>query len=148
MSRKAAQADRIRPRHAWRLLALWVLLLAAYSNSFHAGLVFDNDGLIAQDPRIREATPQNLRSILTGGYWYVNSTTGLYRPLTTFSYMLNYAVFGDGPCPEGYHWVNLALHSVNVGLVYALGILIFGESTPAFAMAAIWGLHPALTESV
>jgi tetratricopeptide (TPR) repeat protein len=132
----------------WRLVALWVVVFAAYSNSFHAGLVFDNDGLIAQDPRIREATAQNLRSILTGGYWYVNSTTGLYRPLTTYSYLLNYAVLGNGPRPEGYHLVNLALHSVNVGLVYALGIVIFGELAPALALAAIWGLHPVLTESV
>jgi hypothetical protein len=39
--------------HAWRLLALWGLVLAAYSNSFQAGLVFDSANVIAGDPRIR-----------------------------------------------------------------------------------------------
>jgi tetratricopeptide (TPR) repeat protein len=139
-------------RHAWRLLAIWGLVFVAYSNSFQAALVFDNASAIGEDPRIREATPQNIESILTGGYWYGNSTraatSGLYRPFTTFSYLLNYAVLGDGPSPAGYHWVNFALHEVNVALAYALGVLIFGEAAPALALAAIWGLHPLLTESV
>ena len=62
--------------------------------------------------------------------------------------MLNYAIFGNGTAPAGYHWMNLALHGVNVSLVYLLGILVLGTATPAFALAALWGLHPLLTESV
>jgi tetratricopeptide (TPR) repeat protein len=139
-------------RHGCRLLALGSLVVVAYSNSFHAALVFDNASAIGEDPRIREATQQNIESILRGGYWYGNSgraaTSGLYRPFTTFSYLVNYAVLGNGPRPTGYHWVNLALHEVNVALVYALGVLIFGGIAPALALAAIWGLHPLLTESV
>jgi tetratricopeptide (TPR) repeat protein len=139
-------------RHGWRLLAIWGLVFVAYSNSFQAALVFDNASVIGEDFRIQEATPQNIQSILTGRYWYGNNaravTAGLYRPFTTFSYMLNYAVLGNGPRPAGYHGVNFVLHEVNVALVYALGILIFGETAPAWALAAIWGLHPLLTESV
>ena len=135
-------------RHSWRLFSIWALLLIAYSNSFQAGLVFDNSSVIGQDPRIRQATPQNIASILTGRYRYSTNTAGLYRPLTTFSYLLNYTVLGNGPRPAGYHWGNLALHDANVALVYALGIAVFGETAPAWALAAIWGLHPLLTESV
>ena len=139
-------------RHWWRLLALGGLVLVAYSNSFQGALVFDNASAIGEDPRIREATPENIESILKGGYWYGNgpraATLGLYRPFTTFSYLVNYAILGNGPRPAGYHWVNLVLHEVNVALVYALGVLIFGEIAPALALAAIWGLHPLLTESV
>jgi tetratricopeptide (TPR) repeat protein len=68
--------------------------------------------------------------------------------LTTFSFLLNYAVLDNGPRPSGYHWVNLALHGVNVALVYALGIVVLGEIAPAWALAAIWGLHPLLSEAV
>ena len=135
-------------RHAWRMLALWALVLAAYSNSFQAGLVFDSSPMILQDARIREVTPQNLWLILTEQYWHGSTAFGLYRPLTTFSYLLNYAVFGNGTHPAGYHWVNLALHGVNVSLVYLLGILVLGAPAPAFALAALWGVHPLLTESV
>jgi tetratricopeptide (TPR) repeat protein len=131
---------------------LWGLVLVAYSNSFQAGLVFDNASAIGEDPRIRAATPQNIESILKGRYWYGESgraaTTPWYRPLTTFTYLVNYAVLGDGPRPAGYHWVNLSLHAVNVALVYALGLLILRETAPAWALAAIWGLHPLLTEAV
>jgi protein O-mannosyl-transferase len=89
-----------------------------------------------------------LRRILTEGYWHGNTTSGLYRPLTTSSYLLNYAVFGNGTHPEGYHWVNLALHGINVSLVYLLGMLVLDAAAPALALAALWGVHPLLTESV
>ena len=139
-------------RHAWRLLALGGLVLVAYSNSFQAALTFDNASAIGEDPRIRAATTENIESILKGRYWYGNgaraATTPWYRPLTTFSYLVNYAVLGNGPRPAGYHWVNLALHEVNVALVYVLGILVLGEIAPAWALAALWGLHPLLTEAV
>jgi tetratricopeptide (TPR) repeat protein len=130
------------------MLALWALVLAAYSNSFQAGLVFDSAMAITGDARIRAVTPQNLGLILTEGYWHGNTSSGLYRPLTTFSYLLNYAVLGNGTHPAGYHWVNFALHGVNVSLVYLLGILVLGAPAPALALAALWGVHPLLTESV
>jgi len=139
-------------RHGWRLLALGGLILVAYSNSFQAALVFDNASVIGEDPRIRGAAPENIEAILKGRYWYGDSgraaTTPWYRPLTTLSYLVNYAVLGNGPRPAGYHWVNLALHEVNVALVYALGVSVLGETAPAWALAAIWGLHPLLTEAV
>jgi tetratricopeptide (TPR) repeat protein len=135
-------------RHGWRLLAIWGLVLIAYSNSFQSGLVFDNSSIIGRDPRIREATSQNVKAILAGGYRHNNPNDGLYRPLTTFTYLLNYAVLGDGPQPAAYHWVNLGLHALNIALVYALGTAVLGETALAWAFAAIWGLHPLLTESV
>ena len=147
-----AATGRMWGRHGWRLLGLAGLLLLAYSNSFQAALVFDNASVIGEDPRIRGGAPENIESILKGRYWYGESarpaTSPWYRPFTTFTYLVNYAVLGNGPRPEGYHWVNLALHEFDVALVYALGLLIFGEAAPAFALAAIWGLHPLLTEAV
>jgi protein O-mannosyl-transferase len=134
--------------HVWKIALLWALVLAAYSNSFDAGFVFDNESAIGQDARVQEATLHNAHRILTESYWVDQPTTDLYRPLTTFSYLLNYAILGNGTNPAGYHWVNLALHAVNVSLVYALGILIFGAPAPGLALAAIWGLHPLLTEGV
>ncbi len=152
--RRAARRDVTARPHGWRWPLHWLLpvvlglVFFAYSNSFHSGMVFDNASIIGEDPRIREASIHNLLSIFTGRYWYVSSTAGLYRPFTTLSYLVNYTILGNGVRPEGYHWVNLALHEVNVSLVYAAGALIFGESLPAAALAALWGVHPLLTESV
>jgi tetratricopeptide (TPR) repeat protein len=108
--------------------------------------------LILRDSRIRAATPENFHLILTDEYWYHELTSGLYRPLTTFTYLVNYAILGNGPHPAGYHWVNFALHAVNIALVYLLGLLLFQETKLkerlAFALAAVWAVHPVLTESV
>ncbi len=141
-------APRIWKKRWLPLLALWGLVFVAFSNSFQAALVFDSASVIGDDPRIREATPENIAAVLTGRYWYVSTGAKLYRPMTNFSYLINYAVLGNGTRPTGYHVVNLALHEINVGLTYALGVEVFGATAPALALAAIWGLHPVVTESV
>ncbi len=134
--------------HLWRLTLLWAVLFGAYSNSFEAGLIFDNDLAILQDARVHSATAVNVGRILTEGYWARQPEAGGYRPLTTLSYLVNYAVLGNGPNPAGYHWINLVLHCVNDSLVYALGVLIFDDPLWALALAALWGMHPLLTEAV
>ena len=123
-------------------------MAAAYSNSWHAGLVFDSAPVILDDPRVHKATIANVGEIFSGDYWYHNSAAGLYRPVTTLSYLWNYAVLGNGSRPEGYHAINLALHLINIALVYALGMAVFGEIGLAWALAALWGVHPLLTEAV
>ena len=72
----------------------------------------------------------------------------LYRPFTTLSFLFNYAVLGDATNSTGYHWFNLILHAVNIGLVYAVGLVIFRQIPAALLLTAIWGFHPVLTESV
>jgi len=130
------------------MLALWLFALIAYSNSFQNLLIFDSNSAIVQDSRVWSATTANIKALLTQDYWYAEKTNGLYRPLTKISYLFNYAVLGSGPHPATYHWVNLALHAVNILLVYLLGLLLLREFRLAFALAAVWGLHPVLTESV
>lgn len=137
-----------RTRHGWRILLLWALLGAAYSNSFHGGLVFDGAKLVTQDTRIRAVTADNIRLIFTEEYWYRSAPSGLYRPFTTLSFLLDYTVLGGGQSPESYHWTNFILHGINVTLVYALGIFIFADPKRGLALAALWGLHPLLTDSV
>jgi tetratricopeptide (TPR) repeat protein len=149
----AAPADLtpVRPvwrRHAVPLSVLWCLAALAYANSFRAGLIYDNRFVLMQDSRIRQVTEENVHLILTKDYWYKNSVTSLYRPLTTLSYLFNHAILGNGDAPAGYHAVNLALHAANIALVYLAGWLVLAEFWPAFAMAALWAVHPVLTESV
>ena len=149
-----AQESRLNPppqpwrQHVWRVLLVWLIVLTAYSNSFHAGLVFDNAKLILEDARVHQATWGNLRLLVEGQYWPHISTSGLYRPLTSLSYLFNYAVLGNGPDPEGYHWINLLLHCLNAVLVYGLGLTVLRSSGQAMALSLLWSVHPLLTESV
>ncbi len=137
----------LRP-HMWRVLGLWAVALAAYANSFRAGMTLDNATIILKDARIQAATLANLRLIFSQEYWYGNATTNLYRPLTTISYLVNFAILGNGPHPAGYHWGNFAIHAVNILLVYSLGLLILRRPWLSMALAAVWSVHPVLTESV
>src|SRR5206468_2532356 len=100
--------------------ALCVLALVAYSNSFTAGFALDNQVLLLGDPRIRAATAENLSQILNHTYWWPNGEAGIFRPLTTLSYLFNYTILGNGAHPEGYHWINYLLHAGNTLLAFVL----------------------------
>ena len=134
-------------RRALLVSAVIGFTFLAYSNSFNAGFLLDNDPIILKDTRIRAVTAEHAGRIMHEDYWPLGMS-GLYRPLTTFSYMFNYSVLGNGTNPSGYHWLNFALHAVNVGLVYLMGLVIFEQVPAALLLAALWGIHPALTESV
>ncbi len=130
------------------MFALCALTFLVFSNSFQAGFALDNAGLLLNDPRIREATSQNVGLILRHTYWWPTGESGLYRPVTTLSYLFNYAVLGDRDQPAGYHWINLIPHTGNVLLVYVLALRLLRKFWPAVFLASLWAVHPVLTESV
>jgi tetratricopeptide (TPR) repeat protein len=146
---KAPSAPFLTPgaiKHALLLAAVIGVTFCAYSNSLQALFLLDNDPVILNDPRIRAVTSSHIHRILTEQYPL--GLSGLYRPLTTLSYLFNYAVLGNGTNPGGYHWFNLMVHAVNIALVYALGLALFEQIPVALLLTAIWGLHPVLTEAV
>ena len=153
-NRKDAASIRLTPgqtRPAMKpaLLLAGVLLFTflAYANSFHAQFLVDNDSIILQDSRVHAVTPVGLHRILTQQYWPI-ANNGLYRPLTTLSFLFDYAILGHGTDSYGYHCFNFVLHAVNIVLVYALGLAIFQRIPAALLLSALWGVHPVLTESV
>lgn len=135
----------------WGILAgfgLCGLALLAYWNSFEAGFVLDNAPIILTAPQVHEATRHNIGLILQHSYWWPQFEVGLYRPVTTLSYLFNYAVLGNGEQPAGYHWINLLLHAGNVVLAYLLASRLLREFWTAALTASVWAVHPVLTEAV
>ena len=128
-------------------LALGLITLLAFSNSFSTGFALDNHVLL-NDTRIQAATSSNLALIVGHTYWWPNGESGLYRPLTTLSYLLNYAILGNADHPAGYHWINFALHLANVFLLFAIVFRLTRSLRMAFFIALLWAVHPVLTESV
>ncbi|HEY2011877.1 MAG TPA: hypothetical protein VGH38_00190, partial [Bryobacteraceae bacterium] len=129
-------------------MALGAITLAAYSNSFTAGFALDNQLLIPGDPRVHAANSQSVQDILQHTYWWPNGETGLYRPLTTFSYLFNYAILGNQARPAGYHVINILLHLGNACLLFALVLRLGRRFWTAWWIAVLWAVHPVLTESV
>lgn len=137
--------------HWHRSLAIFafaIVALLAWSNSFDAGFVFDNHDLLLGQERIQRATLENLARIFTHGYWWPLAENGLYRPVTTLSYLFNYAILGNADHAAGYHAINLLLHAGNVLLVYLIARRLTRDFAASLTIAGIWTVHPVLTESV
>jgi protein O-mannosyl-transferase len=131
------------------LLLPLVLLAAllAYATMFSGELVLDARTMVQGDPRIRDL--DHLDDIFGKNYGFPLVTNdGLYRPLTTLSYLFNYAILGNGANPAGYHAVNWALHALNAVLVFYLVTVVFRSTRAGFAAAILFACQPANTEAV
>jgi tetratricopeptide (TPR) repeat protein len=158
MKRKGKQAPAARPpassaalvtrrRYLAAAAFLCFLTLAAFSNSFWAGFALDNHMLV-EDTRLQAANTENISLIFRHTYLWLNGESGLYRPLTSLSYLFNYAILGNANRPAGYHGINLLLHLANVLLVFTIVRRLAGGGRAAFLIAMLWAVHPVLTESV
>lgn len=127
---------------------LALLCLAIYSNSFDAGFALDNKQLILNDSRVHAFTRENLALIFQRSYWWPYGESGLYRPLTTLTYLFNFAVLGNGSNPVGYHWFNLLIHIANVLMLGHLTRQITSSMWTGVVAAAIWAASPLSTEAV
>jgi Flp pilus assembly protein TadD len=80
------------------------------------------------------------------------SVRGPYRPITTLSYALNYALHGRWP--PGYHAVNVGLHALASLLVLALARRLAAAAWPtqaprvALLAGLLFAVHPAHVEAV
>lgn len=136
----------------WQLVSvglLWLLTLIIFGNTFtNDGWVLDNS-IIPEDTRLHELTRENLGLILKGDYWWVRGGgSGLYRPVATLTYLLNYSVLNNRDNAMGYHIVNWILHSLNATMVFFLVLSIWKRAGPAFFTAALFAAHPLNVESV
>ena len=132
----------------WVCCALGLLILIFYSNSFTVPFLFDSETIVKMDPRIREVNLTNIEQILTRDYWFPAQESILYRPLTTFSYMFNYAILGNGENVLGYHVINFLLHWANVCLVLLIVRRLAGRLDIAILTAGLFAVHPVNTEAV
>jgi len=126
-------------------------VLAAWANSFHGPFIFDDLPAIVENATIRTlALPTALAPPRSG-----QPAGG--RPLVNFSFALNWAIAGADV--RGYHVVNLAIHVLAALALFGvarrtmrsppLAAKFAADATPlAFALAALWALHPLQTESV
>jgi len=97
---------------------------------------------------------RNVGRIFTEPYGFAGglSLRGPYRPLTTLSYALDYAVHGRWT--PGFHAVNVALHALASVLLWALARRLARAALPevadrvALLAGLLFALHPAHVEAV
>lgn len=71
---------------------------------------------------------------------------GFWHPLTWWSHMLDYELFGSNPA--GHHLMNLLLHTLNTLLLFGFLQGATGALWRSFFVAALFALHPLNVESV
>ncbi len=112
------------------------LVLVAYANSLNGEFVFDDRVVVVENTQLI-----NVRSLddalAVGSGW---------RRLTEMTYGLNF--YWGQLDPFGYHLVNVGIHAVNAILVYLIILQIAGQLYPALAGAALFTVHPLLSEAV
>jgi|GEM_PF-2205802 len=70
----------------------------------------------------------------------------MYRPLVLLTYALNYAISEYNPAY--WHALNLLFHSLNGFLVFLIFDMLFKSRRVALVFAALFVVHPAVSESV
>jgi tetratricopeptide (TPR) repeat protein len=148
-----AAAIRSRPRRAANL-AVAAAAVVAYRWGMGAPPFLDDGWTALQNPLVWKLS--NAGRIFRELYGFAGppSVRGPYRPLTTLSFALDYAV--HGAWMPGFHLVNLALHVAASLLVVALAVHLARASVRTQGQATLIGLlagllfavHPAHVEAV
>ena len=122
-------------------LAVFVAYIGIWPNEF----LFNDGILISQDKFLRHWSdlPNLLTHLSNAGYGLPG---GFYRPVEMFIYFLLYQAFG--PSTIAFHTLNLALHALNVCLLYHFGQRAGFRKAAVFAAAMLWALHPLHTSNV
>jgi len=132
-----------RSRWAFWAGALGVLILvgALYAQTLDFKFVWDDDQIIYgrvdyQSPsRWLEAVRQPL-----------DFSPNYFRPLALSSLLVQIWLWKDNPAP--FHAANVLIHLLNTALVIALGMRLLTSRGLALLAGALYGVHPALIESV
>ena len=130
-------------RHLQILVLLCLLAVLVYANSLHNPFIIDDHHIIVRNWLLREQTPWPIfKSHLFASQ---GIETEYYRPLTLFTFWINYRISGLNPV--GYHATNLSLHVIVVTLAY---ILLSQFVSPAIAgfSSAFFAVHPANVQAV
>ena len=123
--------------------AVLAVSLAASVSSLANGFVFDDVRVVQQDARVHSLG--RLPELLTGPYWTRDYANSAYRPVTSASFAVDWAI-GAGR-PLVFHATNVALHLAVVALVLALASLVL--TGPGSVVAALWfAVQPVHVEAM
>jgi len=124
------------------ILIISVLSFSAYS--FMLGAPFrnyDDNFSIVNNPVIKDV--KNIDKIFTSSFFGAGH---YYRPLVTFSNMIEYMIFGLNPFY--FHLTNLILHILIAIKIYYLFRILLKNNTGAFFVSLLFSIHPINSEVV
>ncbi|MCD6459393.1 hypothetical protein J7L67_01845, partial [bacterium] len=126
------------------LLLLSSAVLIVYLNVSNAGFVYDDNDFIVDNYPVKTWLLKNPWDFFLKPEQAVWS--GIYRPLRTLAFAVDYQFFGLNP--SGYHIENFFLHIFNAILVFFLFRIFFKNDKISFMGALLFAVHPVQIESV
>jgi tetratricopeptide (TPR) repeat protein len=126
-------------------LAAAVVAAAVYAPTLGHGFALDDGPEVVDNASIRSLA--NVPALLAEPGWHGSGEDApIYRPLTTATYALDFAI--GGLAPAGYHAVNVLLHALASALVVLVAIRL-GLTPAAAALAGLlFAVHPVHAEVV
>ena len=125
-----------------------------YLFSLGGGFVRDDPAIIENNPRVKQLT--DLRAIWLTDWWasYVEPGADgpsslrdrLYRPLSLFTFAVQYSL--HGMTPWAFHLANVLMHALMCRLVWRLAQRIIDDPAIASVAAMIFAVHPIHAEAV
>jgi hypothetical protein len=142
-SGRLARDVALRPGRAALLLA--VACAIAFSGSLGNGFVLDDHQIILSNPMVTDAARMGEAFFVP--YQGDDRNDLLYRPLTTLSLAVQWAL--HGPAAWVFHLVNVLLHIGATVLVWFLGrALLPGRPLAVLIGALVFAVHPIHTDAV
>lgn len=130
--------------HQKAYAVLTLVILFAYVNSLWGNFQFSDYNVIVNYPVVH-----------SWSRWFHNAVHGGIRPLLKLSYTMNW-MLGHGPL--GFHIFNVAVHVINVLMVYEICRKLASawhsdqsskaQDGPALLAALLFAVHPMQTEAV
>ncbi|HEU5180756.1 MAG TPA: tetratricopeptide repeat protein [Candidatus Polarisedimenticolia bacterium] len=125
--------------------AVFLLAALVYGITLRNGFVFDDRAAVQDNPAVQSL--DGIPRLLLSPYWSGEGLSNrLYRPATMISFVLNRALLGSAPA--GFHLINLMLHGLIAALLFRLLDTQFGSVPLALTGAALFAVHPLLSEAV
>src|SRR5512141_1199994 len=140
-----AASPRVSLESPWVLpVILAILVYLVYAGTLAFGFVYDDVFEIVDNPWL---TVSHIPQYFTRHVWAFSRAYGVYwRPLFLLWLLLNKALIGLHAA--GWHASTVLMHAVATALVYRLGVRLTRDRATAAMAALIFGVHPALIESV
>lgn len=129
-----------RARGPMVFVSLIALAVLPFLKMLRADFVWDDVFLVVDNPAVRELTWRSVAGIFTQAHM------GLYSPVVFLSFAVEHFFFKLDP--SACHAGNLALHALNVLAVYACARLLGAGRGAAWAVSALFAVHPVHVESV
>lgn len=141
------------------VLVIVLFSLVIYANTLKNGFVYDDATTIIGNSFIKHLS--NLPGLLNKEIYFSQSGEMTYRPVVTFTYFLDYALYGLNPW--GFHLTNILLHAINGILLYLFLTFITYPSVvsplklkqpfslitnQSLLSSLLFITHPVLTEAV